>query len=198
MRAHRDRDGVRRLHGLLATAARRHGPAPSYVASLDADRRAALAGRLEESLPQARSGTIALARTRLGHSRNAVVKAARPRGGAHDGGRMLVRRRPIPDRRGIATHHQLPLPPLPARQWRPLRHVGGVPGICVHAPLRDAVRVRIPPSDHETVLRAVRRASRLQERRRPGDDRHHRRAAWTTSTTSRPRITSGAIGWRLG
>ena len=36
------------------------GPAPSYVASLDADRRAMLAGRLEEMLPPGPDGTIAL------------------------------------------------------------------------------------------------------------------------------------------
>jgi len=36
------------------------GPAPSYVASLDADRRAALARRLEETLPRGPGGTIAL------------------------------------------------------------------------------------------------------------------------------------------
>lgn len=36
------------------------GPAPSYVASLDADRRAVLAGRLAEMLPRGADGTIAL------------------------------------------------------------------------------------------------------------------------------------------
>ena len=36
------------------------GPAPSYVATLDADRRAVLAGKLEETLPRGPSGTIAL------------------------------------------------------------------------------------------------------------------------------------------
>ena len=36
------------------------GPAPSYVASLDADRRAALARRLEETLPRGPSGAIGL------------------------------------------------------------------------------------------------------------------------------------------
>jgi SAM-dependent methyltransferase len=36
------------------------GPAPSYVASLDADRRAILARRLEETLPHGPGGTIAL------------------------------------------------------------------------------------------------------------------------------------------
>jgi hypothetical protein len=36
------------------------GPAPSYVASLNADRRAILARRLEEMLPRAEDGTIAL------------------------------------------------------------------------------------------------------------------------------------------
>lgn len=36
------------------------GPAPSYVASLDADRRAVLARRLEETLPRGPDGTIAL------------------------------------------------------------------------------------------------------------------------------------------
>lgn len=36
------------------------GPAPSYVASLDPDRRAALARRLEESLPRGPGGTLAL------------------------------------------------------------------------------------------------------------------------------------------
>ena len=37
------------------------GPAPSYVASLDAERRAALARSLEETLPRGPDGTIALA-----------------------------------------------------------------------------------------------------------------------------------------
>ena len=37
------------------------GPAPSYVASLDAERRARLARRLEETLPRGPDGTIALA-----------------------------------------------------------------------------------------------------------------------------------------
>ena len=36
------------------------GPAPSYVASLEADRRTALAQRLEEALPRRPGGTIAL------------------------------------------------------------------------------------------------------------------------------------------
>jgi hypothetical protein len=36
------------------------GPAPSYVASLDADRRAILARRLEEMLPRGPDGTIGL------------------------------------------------------------------------------------------------------------------------------------------
>jgi len=36
------------------------GPAPAYVASLDADRRAALARTLEASLPPGADGTIAL------------------------------------------------------------------------------------------------------------------------------------------
>ena len=36
------------------------GPAPSYVASLDADRRALLAQRLDEILPRGPGGTIAL------------------------------------------------------------------------------------------------------------------------------------------
>lgn len=36
------------------------GPAPSYVASLDADRRTTLARRLEQSLPRGTGGTIAL------------------------------------------------------------------------------------------------------------------------------------------
>ena len=36
------------------------GPAPSYVASLDADRRTALARRLEQALPRGPGGTIAL------------------------------------------------------------------------------------------------------------------------------------------
>jgi len=36
------------------------GPAPAYVASLDAERRAALAHRLEQTLPRAPGGTIAL------------------------------------------------------------------------------------------------------------------------------------------
>jgi SAM-dependent methyltransferase len=36
------------------------GPAPSYVASLDADRRATLSRKLEETMPQAPDGTIAL------------------------------------------------------------------------------------------------------------------------------------------
>jgi SAM-dependent methyltransferase len=36
------------------------GPAPSYVASLDADRRAVLARKLEETLPRAADGTISL------------------------------------------------------------------------------------------------------------------------------------------
>jgi SAM-dependent methyltransferase len=36
------------------------GPAPSYVASLDADRRSALAGKLERALPRRPDGTIAL------------------------------------------------------------------------------------------------------------------------------------------
>lgn len=39
----------------------RTGPAPSYVASLDADRRADLARRLEETLPRSAEGTITLA-----------------------------------------------------------------------------------------------------------------------------------------
>lgn len=36
------------------------GPAPSYVASLDADQRTALAGQLERALPRGPGGTIAL------------------------------------------------------------------------------------------------------------------------------------------
>jgi hypothetical protein len=36
------------------------GPAPSYIASLDADRRATLARRLEETLRPGRDGTVAL------------------------------------------------------------------------------------------------------------------------------------------
>jgi SAM-dependent methyltransferase len=36
------------------------GPAPSYVASLDADRRTALARRLEKALPRGPGGTVAL------------------------------------------------------------------------------------------------------------------------------------------
>ncbi len=36
------------------------GPAPSYVASLDADRRATLAGKLETALPRTPAGTIVL------------------------------------------------------------------------------------------------------------------------------------------
>lgn len=36
------------------------GPAPSYVASLDAERRAALSRKLEETLPRGTDGTIAL------------------------------------------------------------------------------------------------------------------------------------------
>lgn len=36
------------------------GPAPSYVASLDADRRVAFAGKLERALPRRPDGTIAL------------------------------------------------------------------------------------------------------------------------------------------
>jgi hypothetical protein len=36
------------------------GPAPAYVASLDEDRRTALARRLDAMLPRGASGTIAL------------------------------------------------------------------------------------------------------------------------------------------